>query len=728
MANKTFQGRIVQKHDTKANWDKATNFVPLKGEIIIYDDLNKIKIGDGSTKINDLKFDTATFYVKVTQGTGNSVTADKTAKEIYDAYQTGYAVSAIAQFNSINYPYILPLAAINENNGIIIIGFGALGSTSLTTAPQYPTICYTGSEWQMWIGELVRNTDLATVAISGSYNDLTNKPTIPTTISQLEDDTIFIVTMTGKGTADSPYTIDSDTAKITTQYNLNKKVYLKNSNKNILLPLVGTGNNASMFGRLSNPGQITYCVIQGSTVVTYNTHLLENAANKVTTLSSSSTNTQYPSAKAVYDAIPHPDIKTDAQTQTVGIDANGKLWTNASAVTSVNGKTGAVQLTTADINLDSLKEMYFGTEGTLSEGDISMSDPSLFQELTGQLQNILLTLAPNDCMPINVSRPCIITHLNADDSTMVILKYSGVGDLERYSIFNGICFDHGNGIQYSVNLCYDIDGNSIDQVRLTKIPNTALPAVTIADNGKFLRVISGEWIATTAPNKFTFTATAGQSTFTIPFDFDDSSALTVYYNGIMMKETDNYTVSGKVITLTGFTAEAGDYLTVMGIEGAAAIDFGQEATKAIAQMNTAKSETITAINNIKSQASTEIGTVKSNAINEINNLVATLPSDTTNLMYKNKTNTMTSAGKITMDTNYAPSADGDIATKKYVDNHVPDIDPPVGTSTNYAIYIGATAPASGTTPLLWIDTSSSGTFKYRTSTTGAWKPVPVAWS
>lgn len=190
MANKIFQGRIVQKHDTKANWDKATNFVPLKGEIIIYDDLNKIKIGDGSTKINDLKFDTATFYVKVTQGTGNSVTADKTAKEIYDAYQTGYAVSAIAQFNSINYPYILPLAAINENNGIIIIGFGALGSTSLTTAPQYPTICYTGSEWQMWIGELVRNTDLATVAISGSYNDLTNKPTIPTKLSDLTDDVI----------------------------------------------------------------------------------------------------------------------------------------------------------------------------------------------------------------------------------------------------------------------------------------------------------------------------------------------------------------------------------------------------------------------------------------------------------------------------------------------------------------------------------------------------------
>ena len=56
MANKTFQGRIVQKHDTEANWKKAINFVPLKGEIIVYDDLKKIKIGDGVTKVGNLAF------------------------------------------------------------------------------------------------------------------------------------------------------------------------------------------------------------------------------------------------------------------------------------------------------------------------------------------------------------------------------------------------------------------------------------------------------------------------------------------------------------------------------------------------------------------------------------------------------------------------------------------------------------------------------------------------
>ena len=48
--------RIKQKTDTSTNWAKATNFVPLKGELIVYSDLKKIKIGDGTTKVNDLAF------------------------------------------------------------------------------------------------------------------------------------------------------------------------------------------------------------------------------------------------------------------------------------------------------------------------------------------------------------------------------------------------------------------------------------------------------------------------------------------------------------------------------------------------------------------------------------------------------------------------------------------------------------------------------------------------
>ena len=63
---KKITSRIQQKHDVAANWAKATNFIPKKGEIIIYDaEYNasgeetqavRFKIGDGSKTVNNLPF------------------------------------------------------------------------------------------------------------------------------------------------------------------------------------------------------------------------------------------------------------------------------------------------------------------------------------------------------------------------------------------------------------------------------------------------------------------------------------------------------------------------------------------------------------------------------------------------------------------------------------------------------------------------------------------------
>lgn len=53
---KTLTTRIQHKTDTSTNWAKATNFIPLKGELIYYSDLNKLKVGDGTTKVSNLKF------------------------------------------------------------------------------------------------------------------------------------------------------------------------------------------------------------------------------------------------------------------------------------------------------------------------------------------------------------------------------------------------------------------------------------------------------------------------------------------------------------------------------------------------------------------------------------------------------------------------------------------------------------------------------------------------
>lgn len=63
MAEKNVKTRIIHKHDTEENWNKATNFIPKQGEIIVYDndsiyDYERFKIGDGVTNVNDLPFAT----------------------------------------------------------------------------------------------------------------------------------------------------------------------------------------------------------------------------------------------------------------------------------------------------------------------------------------------------------------------------------------------------------------------------------------------------------------------------------------------------------------------------------------------------------------------------------------------------------------------------------------------------------------------------------------------
>lgn len=59
--NKIMNSRSQQKIDTESNWKLATNFSPLKGELIIYapDENNqepRFKVGDGISNVNDLPF------------------------------------------------------------------------------------------------------------------------------------------------------------------------------------------------------------------------------------------------------------------------------------------------------------------------------------------------------------------------------------------------------------------------------------------------------------------------------------------------------------------------------------------------------------------------------------------------------------------------------------------------------------------------------------------------
>ena len=61
MATVEINTRIQHKHDIEANWQQAVDFIPLAGELIIYDidenyDYQRTKIGDGATPITELPF------------------------------------------------------------------------------------------------------------------------------------------------------------------------------------------------------------------------------------------------------------------------------------------------------------------------------------------------------------------------------------------------------------------------------------------------------------------------------------------------------------------------------------------------------------------------------------------------------------------------------------------------------------------------------------------------
>ena len=108
----------------------------------------------------------STFYVTVTPTESEyGATADKTAAEVYAAYEAGYAVYAITKFPGMDVPFVLPLVSAVGMRDMILLGFAALGSLSSLAAPNYPVVAYNGGnrKWTAWIGTLARASDIPTI-------------------------------------------------------------------------------------------------------------------------------------------------------------------------------------------------------------------------------------------------------------------------------------------------------------------------------------------------------------------------------------------------------------------------------------------------------------------------------------------------------------------------------------------------------------------------------------
>ena len=184
---KTMKARVQHKHDLESNWLKATNFTPLVGEIIVYDpdenyDYPRIKIGDGETNINSLPFITED-YAKIAdiptkpadigaQPAGNYLTS------IPSEYVTESELNAKGYLTDYTEsdPTVPAWAKAAAKPSYTASEVGALPST--TKIPS--TLSELGEDsTHRVVTDVEKAAWSAKSNFSGSYNDLSDKPTIP---------------------------------------------------------------------------------------------------------------------------------------------------------------------------------------------------------------------------------------------------------------------------------------------------------------------------------------------------------------------------------------------------------------------------------------------------------------------------------------------------------------------------------------------------------------------
>ena len=250
-AEKKITSRIQQKHDTAANWANATTFIPKKGEIVIYDaEYNtsgvqtqavRFKIGDGSRTINNLPFalidydnritslestvsglGTAAqkdvgFFATAAQGTKADNAVPKTRKVNNKALSADITLSASdVGVNETAFPGLKKTGTITEikmngaskgTSGVVDLGTVLTAHQNIKILNTNNTTSQTASASEALSGSGTIN--LHKVAKTGSYNDLLNKPTIPT------DTGATSVEVTGTGNAVTAASYNATNRKLT---------------------------------------------------------------------------------------------------------------------------------------------------------------------------------------------------------------------------------------------------------------------------------------------------------------------------------------------------------------------------------------------------------------------------------------------------------------------------------------------------------------------------------
>ena len=332
------------------------------------------------------------------------------------------------------------------------------------------------------------NIGAGTSSFDGDYNSLTNKPTIPTKTSQLDNDSHYItaneapvqsvntktgaVVLTQDDVGDGATyvrTHNDFTDALKTQINTNKdNIAMAEGDIDGLQTDVGTlkTNVSSLQTALTSKQDV---IVGAASTITDNNlvtdrALISDSSGKVAVSNVTSTELGYldgvtsnvqtqldkkleniPVATSTTLGGVKPVAKTSDMTQSVGVDANGALYTAPGG-----GGTGSG---------DMLKSVY---------------DPTGTVEQAGGIPDYVANNAP-------------VVSVNGKTGAVKIVKadvgLSQVANVTQYSV--------KNPPPYPVT---SVNGKT------GAITIREVPAVTTSDNGKFLRVVNGAWAVAEVDN------------------------------------------------------------------------------------------------------------------------------------------------------------------------------------------------------------------------------------
>lgn len=122
MSETIFNGRIIYKHDTEANWKLATSFIPKNGEPILYDvndthDRVRLKFGDGVTVADSLPFIDTIQNISLAPKSGQVL-----------------GIDADGNYTWIDIPESVPATTTDDNDKILSVVNGVPAWVAITNA------------------------------------------------------------------------------------------------------------------------------------------------------------------------------------------------------------------------------------------------------------------------------------------------------------------------------------------------------------------------------------------------------------------------------------------------------------------------------------------------------------------------------------------------------------------------------------------------------------------